>query len=312
MACRVASHRKRRRPISRLTWFGKVPKPRRVRRDLADRLIELAKEDGGAPKTGRRFYYLALSHGYITPDMDASKKAKASRDAAYKAVTSALALLRKDGRIAWNAVLDLTRELDTPLAYGSTRDARANICEIYDEDRWIGQPNYPLLIVEKDTMQPVCKPIAQRWRMPFASSRGYGSLTLQHDVAEMLRRRYLQTEQEAIIYFVSDLDPSGLDLQRSWEEALTGFGIYHATVERIGLTAEQITDHALEGFAIAVKPSDSRAKSYIESYGDQCWEADVLPAEVIEDAINTDIMSWLNRKLWKQREAEIERARKLL
>lgn len=57
---------------------------------------------------------------------------------------------------------------------------------------------------------------------------------------------------------------------------------------------------------------DSRAKSYIESYGDQCWEADVLPAEVIEDAINTDIMSWLNRKLWKQREAEIERARKLL
>ena len=208
-------------------------------------MIELAKEDGGAPKTGRRFYYLALSHGYITPDMDASKKAKASRDAAYKAVTSALALLRKDGRIAWNAVLDLTRELDTPLAYGSTRDARANIREIYDEDRWIGQPNYPLLIVEKDTMQPVCKPIAQRWRMPFASSRGYGSLTLQHDVAEMLRRRYLQTEQEAIIYFVSDLDPSGLDLQRSWEEALTGFGIYHATVKRIGLTAEQITDHAL-------------------------------------------------------------------
>ena len=68
------------------------------------------------------------------------------------------------------------------------------------------------------------------------------------------------------------------------------------------------TDHALEGFAIAVKPSDSRAKSYIESYGDQCWEADVLPAEVIVDAINTDIMSWLNRKLWKQREAVIERA----
>ena len=38
----------------------------------------------------------------------------------------------------------------------------------------------------------------------------------------------------------------------------------------------------------------------------------MLPAAAIEDAINTDIMSWLNRKLWKQREAEIERARKLL
>ena len=28
--------------------------------------------------------------------------------------------------------------------------------------------------------------------------------------------------------------------------------------------------------------------------------------------VDTDIMSWLKRKLWKQREAEIERARKLL
>jgi hypothetical protein len=59
----------------------------------------------------------------------------------------------------------------------------------YSEDRWVGQKFYPILIVEKDTMEPVCKPMARRWQMPFASSRGYGSLTLQHDVAEMLNRR---------------------------------------------------------------------------------------------------------------------------
>jgi hypothetical protein len=32
-------------------------------------------------------------------------------------------------------------------------------------------------------MEPVCQPMASRWQMPFASSRGYGSLKLQHDVA---------------------------------------------------------------------------------------------------------------------------------
>jgi hypothetical protein len=31
-------------------------------------------------------------------------------------------------------------------------------------------------------MEPVCQPMAQRWQMPFASSRGYSSLKLQHDV----------------------------------------------------------------------------------------------------------------------------------
>jgi hypothetical protein len=77
----------------------------------------------------------------------------------------------------------------------------------YQEDKWLGQPFYPILIVEKGTMEPVCKPMARRWQMPFASLRGYGSLTLQHDVAKMLHRRYAKTGQAAVVYFV----PSGLD-----------------------------------------------------------------------------------------------------
>jgi hypothetical protein len=68
--------------------------------------------------------------------------------------------------------------------------------------------------------EPVCKPMASRWQMPFASSRGYSSLTLQHDVAELLIHRKATTGQSAVVYFVSDLDPSGLDLQRAWKEAL--------------------------------------------------------------------------------------------
>ena len=38
----------------------------------------------------------------------------------------------------------------------------------------------------------------------------------------------------------------------------------------------------------------------------------MLPASVIEQAIDEDIRSWINAKAWKQRAAEIERARKLL
>jgi hypothetical protein len=83
----------------------------------------------------------------------------------------------------------------------------------YDEDRWLQQKYYPLFVVEKDTKEPVCKPIAMRWQMPFASSRGYGSLTLQHDVAERILQRQTKTGQTAIVYFASDHDPSGLDLQ---------------------------------------------------------------------------------------------------
>ena len=94
--------------------------------------------------------------------------------------------------------------------------------------------------------------------MPFASSRGYSSLKLQHDVAQMLLARYARYRQAPLIYFVSDLDPSGLDLQRAWEKALENFGVLHLTKR---LTLEQVQDPDLDRLAIEVKPSDSRAKA---------------------------------------------------
>ena len=155
--------------------------------------------------------------------------------------------------------------------------------------------------------------MAMRWQMPFASSRGYGSLTLQHDVAKMLRERYARTKQPAKIYFISDLDPSGLDLQRAWEEALNDFRVPY-TIDRIGLTIEQVDGIANARLrqGIEVKESDSRSRSYIAEYGRRCWETDILPAADIEAALNADIRSWLDGKAWSRRGREIERARELL
>jgi hypothetical protein len=210
-------------------------------------------------------------------------------------------------------VLDLTRELDEWAMYNSPREARAAMRSHYDEDRWIGQPYYPLHVVEKDTMEPVCKPMARRWQMPFASSRGYGSLTLQHDVAEHILQRYAKTGQIAIIYFASDHDPSGLDLQSKWEDAMESFGA-KAIFVRIALTIEQVRDAALdiERLGIEVKESDSRSKAYIAQYGNRCWEADILPAATIQAALDAHILTWLDRKLWDRRSREIEAARALL
>ena len=335
--CRTAAWRRRKLPEPHVVWLGKTTKLRTWAKsntelsnaELAEHLVRLSIEADAptdehgnqrrdkddnliiTPKTGRRFYYLALSHGYINPDMRDTEKAKKSRDAAYDRVTNLLGELRKSGDIAWTAVLDLTRELDEWQTYDSPREARAAMRRRYTEDRWLGQPYYPVLIVEKDTLEPLCKTMARRWQMPFASSRGYSSLTLQHDVATMLERRWAKTKQTPIVYFVSDLDPSGMDLQRAWEEALSDFGV-PAIFVRIGLTHEQVDTHDLDRFAIEVKPSDSRSKAFVEKYGRRCWEADVLPASVIEDAIRTEVELRLNRKQWDQRDREIERARALL
>src|SRR5262249_58820926 len=107
--------------------------------------------------------------------MGDTAEAKASRDAAYDRITGVLGTLRKMGRLDWDMVLDLTRELDEWQTYGSPREARAALRERYDEDRWLGQPYFPIFIVEKDTMEPLRQPMAGRRQKPVASPPRYSS-----------------------------------------------------------------------------------------------------------------------------------------
>jgi hypothetical protein len=68
----------------------------------------------------------------------------------------------------------------------------------------------------------------------------------------------------------------------------------------------------LDRFSIRVKRDDKRAGSYVATYGDHCWEADILPGDIIGQTIDRDIHSWLDVKAWKRRDKEIQQARELL
>jgi hypothetical protein len=88
--------------------------------------------------------------------------------------------------------------------------------------------------------------------------------------------------------------------------------VRHDDVVRIGLTREQVRQHRLQRFSIEVKPSDSRAETFMAEYGDCCWEVDVLPAAVIGQTLVAYIASRLDRAQWDRRLREIEANRALL
>jgi hypothetical protein len=67
-----------------------------------------------------------------------------------------------------------------------------------------------------------------------------------------------KTGQRIKVYFVSDLDPSGLDLQRSWEDAMKDFGLDVEFI-RIGLTRDQVRDN-VDVRATRSKTSASKSK----------------------------------------------------
>lgn len=62
---------------------------------------------------------------------------------------------------------------------------------------------------------------------------------------------------------------------RDIRDRLIEFGVPNLTVEKIALTMPQIRRYKPP--PNPAKVTDSRAKAYIDKFGDQSWEVDALP-----------------------------------
>jgi len=141
-----------------------------------------------------------------------------------------------------------------------------------DVTRRVSRPRAPRppieLWVEKSSLEFFLKRLADRYHVPTLSERGFGSITMFVKAANREKRRGVRK-----ILFVSDHDPSGLMINR-----VTGREM-PVPVERVALTMGQIRRYRLP--SIRVKRSDSRAKKYIEEFGDNAWEVEGLPPRAL-------------------------------
>ena len=103
-------------------------------------------------------------------------------------------------------------------------------------------------------------------------------------------KRFLAKETKRwVILYLGDHDPSGLDMVRDIRARLTEFHV-HAEIEHVGLTWQQIERYHLP--PNPAKVTDSRAAAYIEEYGNESWEVDALPPDVMIEIIEWAIQKW--------------------
>ncbi len=116
-----------------------------------------------------------------------------------------------------------------------------------------------------------------------------------------------------VVVYVSDLDPEGIDMPSSWKKYLAfDFGI-EATVYRSAVTPEQVETFHLPPDA-DVKLSSTRARTFIDEHGDECWELDSMPEQDLIDEVSKTVravldIDALNRAFAREREADIELAK---
>jgi hypothetical protein len=173
------------------------------------------------------------------------------------------------------------------------------LSEYYTRSLWEEQPKYVEVWVEKDALSGLFIGACETYNTLVFPSRGYSSYT---KVMEAVER--FPNDKEIFLLHFADHDPSGIDMTRDVERRLTDYGSPDFTMQRIGLTIEQVRDLNLP--STPTKVASQGRKSYLRQFGDECWELDAVPPDILEQWIKDAIDEHVDFTVWNNTKAEIE------
>jgi hypothetical protein len=239
-----------------------MSRPTKARRTKAEvgrireRIYELLREEH--PMTVRQVFYRLVSTKVIH-----------KTEAEYKStVVRLLGSMRVAGEIPFGWIADNTRWMRKPRTYSSMEQALRRCAEVYRRSLWDNQPVYVEVWLEKDALAGVLYEVTEQWDVPLMVTRGYPSLSYLHEAAEAIGAVGKPTH----LYYLGDLDPSGLDIPRTVERRLRQFAPgAEIHFDRVAVTEEQI-----ERWRLSTRPTkktDSRSAGFIG----QSVEVDAIP-----------------------------------
>jgi len=247
---------------------------------LAHAILKIEEyEAQGIIMTLRQLYYQLVAGEIILNNLKA-----------YKHLTSLITDARYAGLVDWDSIEDNLRKPKIPGTFENVPDILNATISSYKLDWWKDMKTYVELYTEKDALSSILGPLAARHRIPFQVNRGYASASSMYAAA----RRFLDNGREAVILYLGDHDPSGLDMVRDIKDRLSEFGAY-VEIEHVGLTWEQIEQYNPP--PNPAKITDSRAAAYIRKHGHESWEVDALPPDVMIGIVESAIEKWEEPKI---------------
>jgi hypothetical protein len=210
--------------------------------------------------------------------------------------------------VPFEVIADETRPVTT---WNVHRDSQSFVRQELDgllkgywRDLLQSQPNHVELLVEKNTVLPILRPVAMEYCLPVTSGRGYCSLPPRHQIAQRYRA---SGKQKLVLLIVSDFDPDGQTIASSFARSMRDdFGIEEVEPVKVALTVEQVREFALPPVMTA-KAGCATRKRFVREFGEHVFEVEALPpAELqrltrsaIDAVLDTDA---LNRELDRERE----------
>ena len=222
----------------------------------------------------------------------------------YRRVVRVLKRGRLAGFIPFGKVIDDTREAEKTPSWMNIQEIMRAAIRQYRSDWWMDQPNYVEVWLEKRALRRIFYPITNAYDVHLCVGGGYQSWS---EVWEAKQRFESRKDQNIIILYFGDLDPSGKDMPRDIEDRLKILKT-PITVKEIALTEEDIRQYNLP--RNPTKPKDSRNEWFIKKYGiTYAVELDALSPDILRKKIREAIKEHvdLDKLMDKRKQDEKER-----
>jgi hypothetical protein len=190
-------------------------------------------------------------------------------------------------------LLDRTSRIERAASFDGVVDALDWLRDIYRRDRTEGQPWTIYLGVEKAGLSEQLDAwFGDELGLPIVALGGYASQSLVKKVRDDIERQ----GRPAVCIYAGDLDPTGEDIDRDFEERV---GVFDKVI-RVALSEAQLTEFGVPDFELtdAEKKkvrADSRWPAFrarhpeLTANGPVQYEVDALPPETLRDLYRTAI-----------------------
>jgi hypothetical protein len=254
--------------------------------DDANAIIEEYNEDG-YDLTLRQLYYQFISldlfpDSYIDPETNSKNHEKS-----YKRFGNIISNARLAGLIDWSSIRDRTRMINSYSSWESIPEIIESAQYAYCVDRWRDQKEMVEVWVEKDALIDVMEKACERYEVPHFACRGYVSQSAMWGASQRINNYDKMTN----ILYLGDHDPSGIDMIRDINDRLSLFGAYFCLFP-VALNMDQVKKYNLPPNPTKVK--DKRSMSYIEEYGEECWELDAIKPDILVNLIRKNIEKYID------------------
>ena len=252
--------------------------------------------DDDIEMSARNVYYKLVGLGLIDQDGEGERKN-------YRRVVETIAQGKEAGTFPLHWLQDNLRipsEGDIAGGLSTVNDALDQVVNylewlpkrLIDLDHWHGQPIVPFVMVEKDTLEGTVRGPCNDHNAPLYISRGYSSWTGLYSWTKQLidTVRKADWDFEVVILYMGDHDPEGMNIPEAILKVVRRIGelkrwnFPSITIRRIALTKDQ----AIAGGypPMSVKMKSSRAKGYVERYGNQSWEIEAMDARELRTLLD--------------------------